>query len=85
MICSSLVTLNMKKLVRNEFWGVVEPMLSTHCLGHRGGQASDDCAALREIIFMPQTGVPSWYMLPPETGPESGRDLLVSLARLANR
>jgi hypothetical protein len=51
----------------------------------QGWQASDDCAALREIIFMPQTGVPSWYMLPPETGPESGRDLLVSLARLANR
>jgi transposase len=62
----------MKKLVSDELWAMVEPLLPRHGASRKGGRPRvDDRAALSGIIFVLQTGIP-WYMLPSEMGCGSG-------------
>jgi len=61
-----------KKLVSNELWEVVEPLLPPEPDKADGGRPRiDDRAALTGIIFVLKSGVP-WEMLPQEMGCGSG-------------
>jgi len=62
-----------RRLVSDELWGVVEPLLPRHKarLGKRGRPPVDDRACLAGIIFVLQSGIP-WWMLPQEMGCGSG-------------
>lgn len=61
-----------KKLVSDELWEVVEPLLSPEPDKSDGGRPRiDDRAALTGIIFVLKSGIP-WEMLPQEMGCGSG-------------
>jgi transposase len=61
-----------KKLVSDELWGVVEPLLPPEPDKTDGGRPRiDDRAALTGIIFVLKSGIP-WEMLPQEMGCGSG-------------
>lgn len=62
----------MKKLVDDELWEVVRPLLPEHPAHPKGGRPFvDDRAALTGILFVLQSGIP-WTMLPAELGCGSG-------------
>jgi transposase len=62
----------MKKLVSDELWAEIEPLLPKHIASVRGGRPrADDRAALTGIIFVLKTGIP-WQDLPVEMGCGSG-------------
>ena len=61
-----------KKLVSDELWEVVEPLLPPEPDKTDGGRLRvDDRAALTGIIFVLKSGIP-WEMLPQEMGCGSG-------------
>lgn len=61
-----------KKLVSEELWEVVEPLLPPEPDKTDGGRPRvDDRAALTGIIFVLKSGIP-WEMLPQEMGCGSG-------------
>ena len=61
-----------KKLVSDELWEVVEPLLPPEPDKSNGGRPRiDDRAALTGIIFVLKSGIP-WEMLPQEMGCGSG-------------
>ena len=61
-----------KKLVSDELWEVVEPLLPPEPDKSDGGRPRiDDRAALTGIIFVLKSGIP-WEMLPQEMGCGSG-------------
>jgi len=62
-----------KKLVSDELWAVVEPLLPAHRAqpGTRGRPPVPDRAALTGILFVLKSGIP-WEMLPTEMGCGSG-------------
>lgn len=61
-----------KKLVSDELWEVVEPLLPPEPDKTDGGRPRiDDRAALTGIIFVLKSGIP-WEMLPQEMGCGSG-------------
>ena len=61
-----------KKLVSDELWEVVEPLLPSEPDKTDGGRPRmDDRAALTGIIFVLKSGIP-WEMLPQEMGCGSG-------------
>lgn len=66
-----------KKLVSDELWAVVEPLLPLHPPRLRngknkgGGPRISDRAALTGIVFVLLSGIP-WEMLPPEMRCGSG-------------
>ena len=65
----------MKKLVTDELWAAIEPLLPERSSGRgtrAGGRpAVDDRAALTGILFVLHAGLP-WSMLPAELGCGSG-------------
>lgn len=62
----------MKKLIDDELWAIVEPLLPTHPPQPKGGRPwVDDRAALTGIVFVLRSGIP-WTMLPAEMGCGSG-------------
>lgn len=62
----------MKKLVTDELWAEIEPLLPKHKASLKGGRPRlDDRAALTGIIFVLRSGIP-WEMLPQEMGCGSG-------------
>jgi transposase len=62
----------MKKLVSDELWRLVEPLLPQHERSPKGGRPRvDDRAALTGIVFVLKTGIP-WNALPTEMGCGSG-------------
>ena len=61
-----------KKLVTDELWEVIEPLLPEEPLKPKGGRPRiDDRAALTGILFVLKSGIP-WEMLPQEMGCGSG-------------
>ena len=61
-----------KKLVSDELWSIVEPLLPQHIPSPKGGRPRiSDRAALTGIIFVLKTGIP-WEELPQEMGCGSG-------------
>lgn len=61
-----------KKLVSDELWEVIEPLLPPEPDKTEGGRPRiDDRAALTGIIFVLKSGIP-WEMLPQEMGCGSG-------------
>src|ERR671916_336861 len=61
-----------KKLVTDELWEVVEPLLPEEPPKPRGGRPRiDDRAVLTGILFVLKSGIP-WEMLPQEMGCGSG-------------
>jgi transposase len=61
-----------KRLVSDELWEVVEPLLPEEPPKPKGGRPRlDDRAALSGIIFVLKSGIP-WEMLPQEMGCGSG-------------
>ena len=61
-----------KKLVSDELWSLVEPLLPEHKPTSKGGRPRiSDRAALTGIIFVLKTGIP-WEDLPQEMGCGSG-------------
>ena len=61
-----------QKLVSDELWTIVEPILPKHTPSAKGGrQRISDRAALTGIIFVLKTGI-SWEDLPQEMGCGSG-------------
>ncbi len=57
-----------KRLVPDELWALVEPLLPPEPPKPKGGRPSvPDCAALTGIIFVLKSGIP-WEMLPQEMG-----------------
>jgi transposase len=61
-----------KRLVSDELWEVVEPLLPEEPPKPKGGRSRlDDRAALSGIIFVLKSGIP-WEMLPQEMGCGSG-------------
>ncbi|BBL78489.1 hypothetical protein Rxycam_00067 [Rubrobacter xylanophilus DSM 9941] len=61
-----------KKLVTDELWEVIEPLLPQEPPKPRGGRPRiDDRAALTGILFVLKSGIP-WEMLPQEMGCGSG-------------
>ena len=53
-----------KKLVTDELWEVIEPLLPEEPPKPKGGRARvDDRAALTGILFVLKSGIP-WEMLP---------------------
>jgi transposase len=62
----------MKKLVSDELWAEIEPLLPKHKASAKGGRSrADDRTALTRIIFALRTGIP-WQDLPVEMGCGSG-------------
>jgi transposase len=62
----------MKKLIDDELWAIVEPLLPTHPPQPKGGRPwVDDRAALTGIVFVLKSGIP-WTMLPAELGCGAG-------------
>lgn len=62
----------MKKLIDDELWSVIEPLLPGHPPHPKGGRPFvDDRAALTGIVFVLRTGI-SWPLLPAELGCGSG-------------
>ena len=58
----------MKKLIDDELWAIVEPLLPPHRPHPKGGRPFvDDRAALTGIVFVLKTGIP-WMALPAEMG-----------------
>ena len=56
----------MKKLIDDELWAIVEPLLPPHRPHPKGGRPFvDDRAALTGIVFVLKTGIP-WMSLPAE-------------------
>ena len=61
-----------KRLVSDELWEVVEPLLPEEPPKPKGGRPRvDDRAALSGVIFVLKSGIP-WEMLPQEMGCGSG-------------
>ena len=61
-----------KRLVRDELWEAVEPLLPEEPPKPKGGRHRiDDRAALTGIVFVLKSGIP-WEMLPQEMGCGSG-------------
>ena len=61
-----------KKLVTDELWEVIEPLLPEEPPKPKGGRPRiDDRAALTGILFVLKSGIP-WKMLPQEMGCGSG-------------
>jgi transposase len=61
-----------KKLVTDELWEVIEPLLPREPPKPKGGRPRiDDRAALTGILFVLKSGIP-WEMLPQEMGCGSG-------------
>jgi transposase len=61
-----------KKLVTDELWEVIEPLLPEEPPKPKGGRPRiDDRAALTGILFVLRSGIP-WEMLPQEMGCGSG-------------
>ena len=61
-----------KKLVTDELWEVVEPLLPEEPPKPKGGRPRiDDRAVLTGILFVLKSGIP-WEMLPQEMGCGSG-------------
>ena len=62
-----------RRLVPDELWAVVQPLLPRHKAkpGKRGRPPVDDRACLTGIVFVLQSGIP-WEMLPQEMGCGSG-------------
>ena len=61
-----------KKLVTDELWEVIEPLLPEEPPKPKGGRPRiDDRAVLTGILFVLKTGIP-WEMLPQELGCGSG-------------
>jgi transposase len=61
-----------KKLVTDELWEVIEPLLPQELPKPNGGRPRiDDRAALTGILFVLKSGIP-WEMLPQEMGCGSG-------------
>ena len=61
-----------KKLVTDELWEVIEPLLPEEPSKPKGGRPRiDDRAALSGILFVLKSGIP-WEMLPQEMGCGSG-------------
>ena len=61
-----------KKLVTDELWEVIEPLLPEKPPKPKGGRPRiDDRAALTGILFVLKSGIP-WEMLPQEMGCGSG-------------
>ena len=61
-----------KKLVTDELWDVVEPLLPQEPPKPKGGRPRiDNRAALTGILFVLKSGIP-WEMLPQEMGCGSG-------------
>ena len=61
-----------KKLVTDELWELIEPLLPPEPPKPRGGRPRvEDRAALSGIIFVLKSGIP-WEMLPQEMGCGSG-------------
>src|SRR5215212_8964823 len=61
-----------KKLVTDELWELIEPLLPPEPPKPRGGRPRvEDRAALTGIIFVLKSGIP-WEMLPQEMGCGSG-------------
>jgi transposase len=57
-----------KKLVTDELWETIEPLLPEEPPKPKGGRPRiDDCAALTGILFVLKSGIP-WEMLPQEMG-----------------
>ena len=72
-----------KKLVSDELWSLVEPLLPEHKPTPKGGRPRiSDRAALTGIIFVLKTGIP-WEDLPQEMGCGSGMTLLAQTSGLA--
>ena len=72
-----------KKLVSDELWEIIEPLLPKEPPKPKGGRPRiDDRAALTGIVFVLKSGIP-WEMLPKEMGCAVGFDVLAALARLA--
>ena len=62
----------MKRLVDDELWAAIEPLLPKHPPQPKGGRPFvDDRAALAGILFVLKSGIP-WSMLPTELGCGSG-------------
>jgi transposase len=61
-----------KRLVSDELWAVIEPLLPPEPLKPKGGRPRlSDRAVLSGIIFVLKSGIP-WEMLPQEMGCGSG-------------
>src|ERR671912_367890 len=62
----------MMKLVSDELWAVIEPLLPRRRVNKKGGRPPvPDRAALTGILFVLKGGIP-WEMLPQEMGCGSG-------------
>ena len=62
----------MERLVTDELWAVVAPLLPKHRAHRKGGRPwTDDRAVLTGILFVLRSGLP-WRMLPQEMGCGSG-------------
>jgi transposase len=62
----------MKKLIDDELWAIVEPLLPPDRPHSKGGRPFvDDRAALGGIVFVLKTGIP-WTALPAESGFAAG-------------
>jgi len=62
----------MKRLIDDELWALVQPLLPPHAPHPKGGRPFvDDRAALTGIVFVLRSGIP-WEMLPHELGCGSG-------------
>jgi transposase len=58
----------MKKLIDDEMWAIVEPLLPPHRAHPKGGRPFvEGRAALTGIVFVLKTGIP-WMSLPAELG-----------------
>src|SRR5688572_944626 len=61
-----------KRLVPDELWALVEPILPEHPPSPKGGKPrTDDRVCLTGILFVLKTGIP-WEYLPQEMGCGSG-------------
>lgn len=61
-----------KKIVPDELWNIVEPLLPPEPPKHEGGRPRiSNRAALTGILFVLKSGIP-WEMLPQEMGCGSG-------------
>ncbi len=61
-----------KRLVSDELWQIIEPLLPEEPPKPKGGRPRvDDRAALTGIVFVLKSGIP-WEMLPEEMGCGSG-------------
>lgn len=62
----------MKRLIDDELWALVQPLLPPHAPHPKGGRPFvDDRAALTGIVFVLRSGI-LWEMLPGELGCGSG-------------